>query len=85
MIKNWPMFSRTANARTAPLMCREMLTPAYCFPLIGTSAKIQKEKDCICKTCSIFKEYELNHSFYCTRCSQVCQMSKSEGPAAHGN
>lgn len=57
----------------------------FCFPLIGTSAKIQKEKDCVCGTCAIYKEYELNHTYYCTRCSQVCQMNKAEGAAAHGN
>lgn len=56
----------------------------YCFPLIGTSAKIQKEVNCICGTCPIYKEYELNHTFYCTRCSQVCQMLKSEGAVAQG-
>lgn len=57
----------------------------YCFPAIGTSAKIQFEKDCICSTCPVFKEYELDHTFYCTRCSQVCQTLKTEGAAAHGN
>ncbi len=50
----------------------------YCFPLIGTSAKIQWEKDCICATCPIYKEYELNHNHYCTRCSQTCQSLKFE-------
>lgn len=57
----------------------------YCFPLIGTSKQIKTEKNCLCSTCSIYKEYELNHTFYCTRCSQVCQMLKTEGAAAHGN
>ncbi|HBG45664.1 MAG TPA: hypothetical protein DDW94_01580 [Deltaproteobacteria bacterium] len=56
----------------------------YCFPTIGTSDKIHYEKECICKTCQIYKEYELNHSFYCTRCSQVCQTMKTEGAAAQG-
>lgn len=45
----------------------------YCFPTIGTSKNIHWEKDCICGTCPIFKEYELSHTFYCTRCSQFCQ------------
>lgn len=54
----------------------------YCFPLRGTSNKTKKEVDCICKTCSIYKEYELNHSFYCTRCSESCQMDKSESSDA---
>ncbi len=48
----------------------------YCFPLIGTSAKIQWEKDCICSTCPVYKEYELDHAHYCTRCSQACQTHK---------
>ncbi|MBI3399688.1 MAG: DUF2769 domain-containing protein [Deltaproteobacteria bacterium] len=50
----------------------------YCFPLVGTSQKIHLEKDCICETCPIYKEYELTHTFYCTRCSQVCQAHKAE-------
>ena len=56
----------------------------YCFPLIGTSQKIQWEKKCICDTCPVFKEYELEHSFYCTRCSQVCQALKMEGGMGQG-
>ena len=50
----------------------------YCFPLIGTSRNIKAEKDCICGTCPIYKEYELSHTHYCTRCSQVCQALKFE-------
>ena len=50
----------------------------YCFPLVGTSRKIQWEKECICSTCPIYKEYELGHTHYCTRCSQVCQTLKFE-------
>ncbi len=50
----------------------------YCFPLIGTSKNIKWEKDCICETCPIYNEYELTHTFYCTRCSQVCQAYKAE-------
>ena len=26
----------------------------YCFPLIGTSKKIQWEKDCICESCPVY-------------------------------
>lgn len=50
----------------------------YCYPLVGTSKKIQWEKDCVCETCPIYKEYELSHTFYCTRCSQMCQTVKNE-------
>lgn len=50
----------------------------YCFPLIGTSRMIKIEKDCICARCPIYREYELSHTFYCTRCSQVCQAYKAE-------
>ena len=56
----------------------------YCFPLIGTSRKIQKEVKCVCSTCSIYNEYELSHTYYCTRCSQVCQTVKSEGGYGQG-
>lgn len=56
----------------------------YCFPLIGTSKKIQWEKGCVCETCPVYKEYDLTHTFYCTRCSQVCQTLKTEGPVAQG-
>ncbi|MFQ5736038.1 MAG: DUF2769 domain-containing protein [Thermodesulfobacteriota bacterium] len=56
----------------------------YCFPAIGTSKNIQWEKDCICETCPIFKEYELSHTFYCTRCSQLCQALKSDVQGGQG-
>ncbi len=56
----------------------------YCFPAIGTSKKIQWEKECICETCPVFKEYELNHTFYCTRCSQYCQALKSDVQGGQG-
>ncbi len=56
---------------------------AYCFPLVGTSNVIKHEKDCICETCPVYKEYELTHTFYCTRCSQVCQSYKSELGGGH--
>ena len=55
----------------------------YCFPLVGTSKNIKWEKDCICSTCPVFKEYELNHTHYCTRCSQFCQTFKSEVGGGH--
>ncbi len=55
----------------------------YCYPPIGTSANIKYEKDCICSSCSIYAEYELTHSFYCTRCSQVCQALKTEVGGGH--
>lgn len=55
----------------------------YCFPLVGTSDKIHWEKGCLCETCPIYKEYELTHTYYCTRCSQVCQAYKSEIGAGH--
>jgi hypothetical protein len=58
--------------------------PAYCFPFIGTSKTIQWEKDCLCETCSVYGEYDLNHTFYCTRCSQACQTMKTEGAMAQG-
>lgn len=50
----------------------------YCYPLIGTSKNIKWEKECVCETCPIYNEYELTHTFYCTRCSQVCQAYKAE-------
>lgn len=56
----------------------------YCFPIVGTSKKIQWEKECICETCPIYKEFELSHTFYCTRCSQFCQNLKIEAGAGQG-
>ena len=56
----------------------------YCFPLIGTSKNIQKEVSCDCSKCDIFKEYELTHSYYCTRCSQYCQALKTEVQGGQG-
>lgn len=55
----------------------------YCFPLIGSSKAIQWEKGCLCETCPVYKEYELDHTFYCTRCSQLCQTFKLD--TAMGN
>jgi hypothetical protein len=56
----------------------------YCFPLIGTSKAIQWEKECICGTCPIYAEYELNHNHYCTRCSQHCQSIKTLDAGSSG-
>lgn len=56
---------------------------AYCFPMVGTSKAIQWEKECICETCPIYKEYELEHTFFCTRCSQLCQTYKKEVGGGH--
>lgn len=50
----------------------------YCFPLTGTSKAIKLEKECVCETCPIYREFALTHTFYCTRCSQVCQAYKAE-------
>lgn len=55
----------------------------YCFPLVGTSKLIHKEVECICERCPVYSEYELTHTFYCTRCSQLCQAYKSELGAGH--
>lgn len=56
---------------------------AYCFPMVGTSKVIKWEKECVCETCPIYKEYELEHTFYCTRCSQLCQTYKMEQGGGH--
>jgi len=56
---------------------------AYCFPLVGTSKTIHWEKECVCATCPIYKEYELEHTFYCTRCSHLCQTYKKEIGSGH--
>jgi len=55
----------------------------YCFPLNGASNVIKWEKGCLCETCPVFKEYDLDHTYYCTRCSQACQTYKID--AAIGN
>lgn len=55
----------------------------FCFPMIGTSNVIHKENGCLCSTCPVYGETELNHSFYCTRCSQVCQSYKMELGGGH--
>jgi len=56
----------------------------YCFPTIGTSKAIHWEKDCVCSTCPVYKEYELSHSFYCTRCSQFCQAVSTDMAGGQG-
>lgn len=58
-------------------------TIGYCFPLIGTSKNIKWEKECICGTCPVYKEYELTHTHYCTRCSQLCQAYKTSSQGGH--
>lgn len=55
----------------------------FCFPMVGTSKTIKWEKDCLCETCPVYSEYDLTHTFYCTRCSQVCQAYKAEIGAGH--
>lgn len=55
----------------------------FCFPAFGTSDVIKHEKDCLCRSCPVYGEYELNHTFYCTRCSQHCQAFKSEVGGGH--
>ncbi len=56
---------------------------AYCFPMVGTSNKIKKEVDCFCSTCPVFEEYQLDHDYYCTRCSELCQVFKGEAGGGH--
>jgi len=53
-------------------------TIGYCFPMIGTSKNIKWEKDCICTSCDIWKEYALEHTHYCTRCSELSQIMQSQ-------
>lgn len=55
----------------------------YCFPLMGTSENIKKEVDCLCSTCPVAKDYELEHTYYCTRCSDLCQTSKVQIGGGH--
>jgi hypothetical protein len=75
----------TENCRcsTCPTYVEGDAPVGYCFPLVGTSKKIQWEKDCICETCPVYKEFELTHTHYCTRCSQVCQAYKQEVGGGH--
>lgn len=51
----------------------------YCFPPSGESKVIKWEKDCVCGTCPVYKEYSLEHTHYCTRCSEYCQMENTVG------
>lgn len=76
--------TKNCKCPTCPTYVKGDAPVGYCFPAIGTSKKIEWEKDCICGTCPIYKEYELNHTFFCTRCSQVCQSLKTEGAMAQG-
>jgi len=68
---------------TCPTYVKGDAPTGYCFPLVGTSKSIKWEKDCICEKCPIHAEYELTHTFYCTRCSQLCQAYKMEIGAGH--
>ncbi|MDH4226229.1 MAG: DUF2769 domain-containing protein [Deltaproteobacteria bacterium] len=55
----------------------------YCFPVIGTSSMIKKEVDCKCFGCDVYKDYSLDNSYFCTRCSQLCQTFKKEAGGGH--
>lgn len=55
----------------------------FCFPMNSKSTVIKWEKDCLCSKCPVYSEVDLTHSFYCTRCSQVCQAYKAELGAGH--
>ncbi len=68
---------------TCPTYIKGDSPTGYCFPLVGTSKNIKWEKDCLCGKCPIRKEYDLTHTFYCTRCSQLCQAYKIEIGAGH--
>lgn len=75
---------KKCKCSTCPTYVKGDVPTGYCYPLIGTSKAIQWEKDCVCQTCTVYKEYELSHTFYCTRCSQVCQALKMEGGLGQG-
>lgn len=76
--------SKNCKCQGCPTYVKGDSPIGYCYPMIGTSRNIQWEKECICETCPIFKEFELTHTFYCTRCSQVCQTTKVEGIGGQG-
>lgn len=57
---------------------------AYCFPPVGGSKVIKWEKDCICSTCPVYKEYDLEHTHYCTRCSELCQIEGGDAVGGDG-
>ncbi|MBI5599556.1 MAG: DUF2769 domain-containing protein [Deltaproteobacteria bacterium] len=75
--------TKNCKCQTCPTYVKGDNPYGYCFPMVGTSKLIQREKNCVCESCPIYKEYELTHTFYCTRCSQVCQAYKSEVAAGH--
>jgi len=39
----------------------------FCFPTIGKSKCITKEKGCLCPSCPVTKMMDLKHNYYCTR------------------
>lgn len=83
-LKKQDYVTKKCKCPSCPTYVKGDAPTGYCFPLIGTSKKIQWEKDCVCETCPIYKEYELTHTFYCTRCSQNCQALKTEVAGGQG-
>ncbi len=75
-VANQKSVEKNCLCATCPTYVKGDSSAAYCYPLIGTSAVIHTEKGCLCETCPNFKEYELDKTFYCTRCSDLCQMQK---------
>ena len=68
---------------TCPSYVKGDESVGFCFPMVGTSKVIKWEKECLCETCPVYSEYDLTHTYYCTRCSQVCQSYKAEIGAGH--
>ena len=84
-LKKQSLVTKACKCAGCPSFVKGDAVPGgYCYPLIGTSKVIQWEKDCICASCSIYKEYDLTHTHYCTRCSSVCQSMKGEGGLGQG-
>lgn len=71
------------KCESCPTYVKSDETIGYCFPLVGTSKNIKWEKECICGTCPVYKEYQLSHTYYCTRCSQLCQEYKTSSQGGH--
>lgn len=53
--------------------CREK---GFCYPTIGKSKCIKKEKGCICPGCPVQESMGYGNVFYCTRGSDVEQFAK---------
>jgi hypothetical protein len=68
-----PMVREMCICKGCPSYVAEESEVGFCHPLIGKSAKIVKEKGCVCGTCPVYAQMGMKNGYYCTRMSELEQ------------